>query len=69
MLHSCFSDSEDERGDADEEEGEGGDGDAMSDVASVASAAFPRNEVILARTALVARAQRVRVGSPGEGGW
>ena len=78
MLHSCFSDSEDDRdGDHDDDDDVGGkdvgkdgedvygDGDDMSDVASIRSAAGLRNGVILARTALVARAQRVRVGSPG----
>lgn len=77
VLHSCFSDSEDEGGDAQasgneeeevlgsEGEGEGEDeGDDGSDsysVASIETAAGARNGMILARTAVVAQAQRVRV--------
>lgn len=79
VLHSCFSDSEDEGGDAlvdeNEEEGSGGEegeeegeeeDEAESEcdrysVASIETAAGARNGMILARTAVVAQAQRVRV--------
>ena len=77
VLHSCFSDSEDE-GDAQESgaeeevlgsegegegesEDEGDDGSDRYSVASLETAVGARNGMILARTAVVAQAQRVRV--------
>ena len=73
VLHSCFSDSEDE-GDAQESgaeedvlgsegesEDEGDDGSDRYSVVSIETAAGARNGMILARTAVVAQAQRVRV--------
>ena len=63
MLHSCFSDSESDFTAEDGEDEEGPD-DASS-FSSIETAAGDKNGVILARTALVARAVRVRVESPG----
>lgn len=63
VLHSCFSDSESDFTTEDGEDEEGPD-DASS-FSSIETAAGDKNGVILARTALVARAVRVRVESPG----
>ena len=56
VLHSCFSDSDS----ASDDEAE----DDVWSMESVDGAARDKNGAILARTALVARAVRVRVGSP-----
>lgn len=76
VLHSCFSDAESDVASTSDDDGEwseggseqgDGHGDAIecSDVKSIESAVGEKNGVILATTALVARAQRVRVRSPG----
>ena len=61
VLHSCFSDSDSDSFSVSGDE-DGEDADSLS---SMGSAAGDEDGVVLARTAWVARAQRVRVPSPG----
>ena len=66
VLHSCFSDT-----DSDQSDNDANDFDDVCSISSVDSdeyfrrAAGEHNAVILAKTAMVVRAQRVRVRSPG----
>jgi hypothetical protein len=64
VLHSCFSDSDSASG-GETEDGNVGAGDDVWSVESAGGAARDKNGAILAQTALVARAVRVRVESPG----